>query len=179
MHMETCLWIWIKFAGRTIFHTESSSWQWCPPKAFILDSLNLGRFSKEGDESKSIGLKGPFLLFDTRKPKLQEKSGLVQSHAGDCIRAVEAGVFRFWTTDVLLWSFIFLAQFFGKLESAFVVGMCQGIRFFAQMIHAGSLHCPCDLYDGFLIQVCTYRCAQNHTHTHTAPHWIHRCIRIS
>lgn len=113
------------------------------------------QFSKEGDESKSIGLKGPFLLFDTRKPKLQEKSGLVQSHAVDCIRAVEAGVFWFWTTDVLLWSFIFLAQFFGKLESAFVVGMCQGIRFFAQMIHAGSLHCPCDLYDGFLIQVCT------------------------
>lgn len=76
MHMETCLWIWIKFAGRTIFHTESSSWQWCPPKAFILDSLNLGRFSKEGDESKSIGLKGPFLLFDTRNQSSKRKVDL-------------------------------------------------------------------------------------------------------
>ena len=44
---------------------------------------------------------------------------------------------------------VFLAQFFGKFESAFVVGMYQGIRFFAQIILAGSLHCPGDPYDEF------------------------------
>ena len=99
--------------------------------------------------SQSIGLKGPVLLFHTWRPKLWKESGLVQSHAGDCIRAAEAGMFWFWTRDVLVCNFSFLAQFFGKFESAFVVGMYQGIRFFAQIILAGSLHCPGDPYDEF------------------------------
>lgn len=70
-------------------------------------------------------------------------------------------------TDVLLCDFIFLAQFFGKFESAFVVGMCQGIRFFAQMIHAGGLHCPCDPCGFLNSSVCIQMCTKPHTHTHT------------
>ena len=83
----------MEFVGRTIFCTESSSCQWHPPKVFSLDGLSLGRFTKESNESKSIGLKGPVLLFYTWRLKLQKESGLVQSHAGGRIRAVEAGVF--------------------------------------------------------------------------------------
>lgn len=66
-----------------------------PQKAFSLDGLSLGRFTKAkgGNESKSIGLKGLVPLLYYWRLKLRKESGLVQSHAGSHIRAVEAGMF--------------------------------------------------------------------------------------